>query len=330
MAAHFRWKKILDERVSEAMDAIGRVDGVHGLIIGGSVGRGDAWPMSDIDLIPVYDNSMDPAWQVERCRAMLVDWWVTSGPGHALEVGWPAFTVDEVAEATTWDSNETIKRMQDVKWFHGIDKASGGRAGAGGETVERFVEWATRLRFDEAVRLARAGYWRMTAELAVSKAVQMQDVSAVLTTQLLSEAARFLCMALAEQWGDRLGSINRCWTHFECLAQRNNALPLARRLARVGGAESAGAMARASTAPSWLQERIDVVYQARRLAGEEVTPDENARDQLAAFTLLTGRQRPDLDGSWILKQHSSVHDRIAGVEQLLVDLPLIDGNARRL
>lgn len=43
------WQELLDERLEESIDEPRSVRGVCGLVVGGSVGRGQAWPLSDID-----------------------------------------------------------------------------------------------------------------------------------------------------------------------------------------------------------------------------------------------------------------------------------------
>ncbi|WP_331748391.1 nucleotidyltransferase domain-containing protein (plasmid) [Streptomyces sp. NBC_00984] len=95
MAPAPRWKQLLDDRLTEAVDMLGAVPGVHGLIVGGSLGRDEPWPMSDIDLLPVYASSMEPSQRVEERRNELVDRWAASGHAQTLDPGWPAFTAQE-------------------------------------------------------------------------------------------------------------------------------------------------------------------------------------------------------------------------------------------
>jgi hypothetical protein len=57
--------------------------------------------------------------------------------------------------------------------------------------------------------------------------------------------------------------------------------------------------ARVDLAPVWLRERIDLAAAARRLVGEDVTSDQNARDQLLAFAIHVPRHRPDQAGPWM-------------------------------
>jgi predicted nucleotidyltransferase len=86
-----RWKQLLEQRLHEAITVLGQTPGLHGLIVAGSVGRATPWPMSDIDLLPIYATSTDPAesaTQLDQRRAALVDWWAASGRAQTLDVGW--------------------------------------------------------------------------------------------------------------------------------------------------------------------------------------------------------------------------------------------------
>ncbi|MGW4233151.1 hypothetical protein ACWEF9_28440 [Streptomyces sp. NPDC004980] len=53
------------------------------------------------------------------------------------------------------------------------------------------------------------------------------------------------------------------------------------------------------------------------MVGEHVTAEENARDQLAAFTVHVTRRRPDLDGPWTGSPDPALDDHLAELQELL-------------
>ncbi|WP_019545196.1 hypothetical protein [Streptomyces sulphureus] len=53
------------------------------------------------------------------------------------------------------------------------------------------------------------------------------------------------------------------------------------------------------------------------MIGEKVTPEENARDQVAAFTVHVSRYRPDLDGPWTKTPDPALADHLDELTELL-------------
>lgn len=316
-----RWKQLLDQRLHEAVTVLGRIPGVHGFIVGGSVGRGEPWPMSDIDLLPIYTDSFDPAGRVDRSRAELVDWWAASGRAQTLDLGWLAFTTAEVRDAMAAGPDQTAARMADRRWFHGLDKAYGGHAAdPDDELGNAFAAWVTGVRFQPAVVTARISDWQRQATEALAEATRTRPDDPAKATYLLRESARALRLVLIERWGERLGSMGREWTRFERMAERHGQQPSAARIAAMAGADPSTAAQRATLAPPWLKERIDLSYAARTTIGEDVSPAENARDQLAAFTVHVVRHRPDQNGAWTGTPDPALDAHLAELRELITTL----------
>ena len=83
------WELILQERTVEAIERIASVPGVAGVILGGSVGRGMAWPISDIDLIYITtrgaDNSLPK--RVDELALSITREWAQSGFARFVGAG---------------------------------------------------------------------------------------------------------------------------------------------------------------------------------------------------------------------------------------------------
>ncbi|HJZ50539.1 MAG TPA: nucleotidyltransferase domain-containing protein [Roseiflexaceae bacterium] len=313
---------MLDERLAEAISTFGAVPGVRGLILAGSVGRGEPWPLSDIDILPISAEGFDTEAEIERRRASLVDWWAASARAQTLDVGWLRFTDQEVGHAIGLGAAETAQLMADPRWFHGMDKAYGGRGVADSDGLaEAFAQWATRLRFEPLVVAARVQQWKLQVEHARARAIQAiagnENAEATLA---LREAARALRLVLLEGWGERLSSMGREWTRFERMASQRGAGDIASRLAALADARPEDALRRASCAPAWLQERIDLAYAGRMEIAESVTVEENARDQLAAFAVHVPKRTAPPWGMWLGIPARDLGHRLAALDALITTI----------
>jgi predicted nucleotidyltransferase len=164
-----RWRALLEERLREATAILSAVPGVHGIIVGGSLGRNEPWPLSDIDLLPI--RSAEAADEVVRQQARLVDWWAASGRAQTLDVGWLAFTPEEARQAVEAGAIGAAALMRDRRWFHGLDKAYLGYGVHDPDGhAEAFAGWATTVRFDPRVIEARVREWKRQARDAQQRA----------------------------------------------------------------------------------------------------------------------------------------------------------------
>ena len=70
-----RWRELLEHRVGEAVASLSEIPGMRGIVIGGSTGRGDPWPMSDeLDLTskPPLGNAASVARPLSRSSPLPV------------------------------------------------------------------------------------------------------------------------------------------------------------------------------------------------------------------------------------------------------------------
>jgi UTP:GlnB (protein PII) uridylyltransferase len=54
-----RCRELPDQRLAEAVAVLGAVPDVCGLVVGGSLGGEEPWPLSDIDLLPISTAAPD-------------------------------------------------------------------------------------------------------------------------------------------------------------------------------------------------------------------------------------------------------------------------------
>src|SRR5687767_10133376 len=95
-----------------------------GLILAGSVGRGEAWPLSDIDFLPIYDDGLEKQARsdVEAMRVELLDAWDPEGYWTSVDVGRLAFRRSEVVQALALPAHKAVLYLDDPRWFHSLDK----------------------------------------------------------------------------------------------------------------------------------------------------------------------------------------------------------------
>ena len=69
--------------------------------------------------------------------------------------------------------------------------------------------------------------------------------------------------------------------------------------------------------PAWLLERIDRALEARRLVGDDVSPEHNARDQIAAFRVHVVHHQPHVAGAWLGLPDPELEAKLLELESLM-------------
>ncbi|GAA2759359.1 nucleotidyltransferase domain-containing protein [Actinopolymorpha rutila] len=288
-----QWRERLAARSEEALDALSAVPGVVGLVLGGSFGRGQHWPLSDLDVIvlsagrPVAEVSAD----VDRCAYELSAMWGTGGVYTAVDAGRLTFDESEVRSPV-----DVLARMSDNRWLHGLDKIYGGQARRDDRGVAAtLLDLSARWRFDQALVGRRIEAWLAIARQQLADADRLTVTDHVGAWIAIRRAATALAEVATERWGERAGSFGRYWTHFEARADRHGGGAFADQLLTAAYAKPHVAV----DVPEWLAERIALSYQARLLIGEVVTTEQNARDNLLAYPGMYRARFPTAAYAWM-------------------------------
>ncbi len=283
------WREVVDHRLAQAIGTIRRLDGVAGLILAGSHGAGNPWPLSDIDFLPIYrDDRADEAIEaVERhCLAMMNEW-STQGWRTGLDIGRLRFTTGELRRAFASGVPDPVSMLGDDRWYHSIDKGFGGRAVFDpGGLADPLARWFTRHRFDSSVVAERL-------DRSVSSAMEcLGNVEACLAPGRrdlafghLLKAVQWQQVHLMERWGERDNSLGRFGARFALAASSHGEAWLDTTLDALSGLDETTVRRRLDLAPRWVIERKDRSWAARRHIGEPVTELQNDRDVLRVATI---------------------------------------------
>ena len=289
------WQAILERRVEQAVGELAAVEGVRGLVLAGSLGRNAAWPLSDIDILPVYDAARmeAAAAEVERRRLPLLEQWIAEGWWTGLDIGRLCFTVDEAIHMTS-SSNQGIPAiLDDDRWYYSIDKGFQGRAVYDPDGVAaRLAAWITEHRFNREVIQFRLG--RLRREIREGLGVVRESASAGDTlagTRALRRSVILLMTYRLERWGERDNSQGRLGTRFERIAADHGCSDLATELNSIADLDDGSVARRMAIAPGWVHERHERSWAARRHINEPVTRLLDARDSLRVCALYEMRRQ---------------------------------------
>jgi hypothetical protein len=317
------WRQILVERAQQAVDALASVPGVLGLILCGSVGREEAWPLSDIDVIPLYEDGWAEraASEVEARRHELLDWWTDEGYCASLDVGKLAFARSEVVQALTFPPSQATRYLDDARWFHSLDKGHRGRAAFDPEGLATALSrWLTEARFaPDVVRGRLATHWQQTLARYEQAAQALDEGNSLAAAIALGESLHVLMRYLMESWGGRDNSFARFGTRFERTAIERGERELADDVMALYDLVPEAVARRMAVAPHGIRYRHRLSLQARRLVGEPVTADQDARDVLLVFSTMMIRRGQPPFAEWVGLEtdHTTLTGRLDQYRRLL-------------
>lgn len=298
-----RWRETIDLRAEEVLEAISAIPQVDGIILGGSVGRRQAWPLSDIDLIYVAadDCDHDLSRRVDEIGRGLYERQSNDGWATSVDAGKLFLSQGEAAGLIAGQcSLENL--MGNERVFHAADKCLGGRPTFISEgcdtarlaallTTERFTEPVVCARQRERLNIA-SGYLQ-----DARRHLKLNDpVSAAVSVEQL---ARPLVPFLLENWREGDRSFGRLFTRFLLEADQRGAGGIASQITRLYALENNDVDRRYASAPPYIVERHERSYAARRFIGEPIRKLDDQRDVLYAFSwyaIRNGEIEPDWVG----------------------------------
>lgn len=324
------WSSILAARIEHAERLIGQVDGVEGLILAGSNGVGHPWPLSDIDLIPIYaDEKTDAARdRVENARCVLLNEWSQQGWRTGVDVGRLFFTQHELQTVFSIADPDPLPLLADDRWYHSLDKAFGSRVLLDSDGhVGQLSKWFTAHRFDSSV-----------VELRLRRSIDESGACLdLVTTELnrgnragafsaLLKSIQWYQIHLMEEWNQRDNSLGRFGTRFEQIAGIHQASHVVEALVEITSLSPDQVHSRLEQAPRWVLERRDRSWRSRKHIGEPVTKLQNDRDVLRVCTTYELRviENPPFDTWLAVPDERGLLERKEMMKTLLRDHRCVD------
>jgi hypothetical protein len=319
------WEVILARRVEEAVATFRTVEGLHGLVLAGGVGRGEPWPLWDLDLLPIHadDRVASAAAEIERRRLVLLQRWIAEGWWTGLDIGRLCFTRSEVERGLSADDATVFELLHDDRWYYSLDKGFGGRSLLDPDGVTaNFVQWLTARRFAPAVVQFRLDRDRREIRAAQSDFEEaVRDSNWLAATVHLRTAVKWVQTWHLEEWGHRDNSLGRLGTRFDALASAYGATDLVARLEALSDLDAASVSRRLETAPDWVWERHDRSWRARLHVGEPVSWLQDARDTLRVCALygMGGVTEPAYPRWLAILDEESIATKVAGLRRIILD-----------
>src|SRR5262249_43407877 len=146
------WRPRLASKVTEAVQVLSGIPGVKGLLLGGSNGRGEPYPLSDVDFLILADDvrMTHVLAEIETVVARTEDRWKHDGFAMGLDAGKLTFTRSEVLRAMNRRGADATDLLKDLRWYHGLDKGYGGQAIWDPDgLVATLSTWINQTRFDQ-------------------------------------------------------------------------------------------------------------------------------------------------------------------------------------
>src|SRR4051794_11808029 len=257
------WQAVLDDRTQQGIQTLARIPGVLGLVLAGSIGRGEAWPLSDVDFLVIYEDGAAEraAREVEITRVALLDWWASEAyGGTSLDIGKLRFTRSDVTDTLSRPPHEAAHYLDDPRWFYSLDKGYRGRAVFDPEGLAAaLARWITDARFTPAVVQARQQIRvRQMMNRAEEAERALQGGECIVAALALREGLHTLISALMEEWGERDNSVARLGTRFEQAAAERGEEGRAARIFTLFGLSPDQVAQRLPMAPAGIRYRHHV------------------------------------------------------------------------
>jgi hypothetical protein len=218
--------------------------------------------------------------------------WMDDGRWTGLDIGSIFFTTREIESLLSGKPDRLTRLLKIPRWHHGIDKGYLGRAVFGPTSLTHdLVSWINEHRFDPAItKLRRKWSWQQFQHALEHCSQQVKRGNTFEATVAIRASANALMSWQLEAWNLRDASFGRIGTQFEHLALLRGDHDIVRTIRNLSDLHDPMVRKRMSVAPSWVLERHERSFRARRLVNEELGKSEDMRDTLRVCSVYESRK----------------------------------------
>lgn len=279
-----QWEQVLADRVDLAVSALADTAGVRGVILGGSLAVGQAWPLADIDLVLLIDDRQATRARtaIDLLRRRFMASWEAEGWPTSLESGGLIFGVGEVETILRASPAGQLAMLAEPRLYQTFEKGYQAKVRYDPDgQAQRLVDWFEQIRHEPTVLAFRRelGHrWLLEQHSALLAAIV--NAYPWRGTIALRDGISTAQSLLIEQAGEPGGSPAHRMTRCEQLAQRYGYADLAATLAELAALDEQHVRYRLEAAPEWVRQRHQRSWQARLYVNDTITALQDARDVL--------------------------------------------------
>ena len=330
------WRERL-ARVSEEESAhISNLPYVRGVAVIGSVGRGNPWPISDVDMLVMADRwrGRDPEHVLREVEAQRNERILAAGIINEVEASEWVVDSSDVAAASEEDDEAFLRRMAHPHWLGIAYKCPGARVVSDVDGVlSRFVRRCEHSLFEHTFRR----HWlRMIIDEAVRDIAAAEGSVgrgewAAASVTLLRTAQALTCGFYAK-WRTLPQSISRGVSRFLCAARKAGEDEIGRRFLTASRLLDDDVWRRFdSLLPDGKRER-DLWLAVRHGSGEDIGESMATRDFVQVNSWIAWRDaayEPYPEWTGVTAYEEAVRSQLEATQELLSCLRVAEREAAK-
>ncbi len=323
LALH-NWRERIAHVESQESAYFASLPYVRGMAIIGSVGRGNPWPISDIDMLIVADSweGKDPESLIRSVEKRRNDLLHATGVPNDIEAGNWVLLSREVVAAATADDDTFFKMLNDPHWLGIVINSQGARVikDVDGHVTRLLNRCESIFSGDRFVHL----WLQMIMSDVTKRLVAAEDLVRAgdypLASAKILVAAQHMSGGIYGVWRRLPQSISRGVTRLLAAASTEGDMELGRLFLQAACLNEDDVWRRFAAVPTSGQKERDVWLAIRQANGENIDEPAATRDLLHISSYLairdeTGGPYPEWTG--VTGDLTGFHNQLVATRRLL-------------